>query len=293
MPIPRPATTTADRRRVLEVQHAATESREPMARFQARRLALLRRHQGTWWLLEDGGRAVAALMCYPLAFRDRGADHEGYGIGAVATVHEARRRGFAARLCRAAIEAEEARGRGLGLLFSAVPPAMYERLGFRVAPGWDHVGPARELAASGPRSDLVPVDPRRDVGTWCDLYARGHPGLHLRRDEAAWLEALVRNPDDDLLALGEPARGYVRLDPEDAEAIDVVELMVPGDERAAALRAVAALAVEMGRAKVSGWFDPVPELAPHLEDRGRARTLPMVRGAADPSGARFWGSDYF
>jgi hypothetical protein len=27
-------------------------------------------------------------------------------------------------------------------------------------------------------------------------------------------------------------------------------------------------------------------------DRGRQRTLPMVRGVADPRSARFWSSDY-
>ena len=69
--------------------------------------------------------------------------------------------------------------------------------------------------------------------------------------------------------------------------------MVASENRAPVLRAVAALAVGLGREVVEGWFDPVPELASYFENRGRPSTLPMLRGADDVRDARFWGSDYF
>ncbi|MFP6608349.1 MAG: hypothetical protein VCC19_17400 [Myxococcota bacterium] len=36
-----------------------------------------------------------------------------------------------------------------------------------------------------------------------------------------------------------------------------------------------------------------PELAGMIEDVGRAKTLPMIRGDVELSGFRVWGSEYF
>lgn len=284
----------SDRLAVMEIWHAATKASEPLAYHQALRLPLLRRHQGTWWLGEEDGRVVSSLLCYPLRFDTDDEILEGYGLGAVATRPEARRRGHAAALCRAAIERAESEGRSIGLLFSAIPPAYYERLGFRVAPAWRHVcRTAAELAASGSRARLVPLDPRRDVETLLGSYQQAHAGLHVFRDEAEWAAALTRNANDLFFGLGGAEAGYVRVNLEDGEGIEVVELMVPAAERASALRAVAALADAMGRQVVEGWFDPVPEVASFFPDEGRATTRPMVRGPASIESARFWGSDYF
>jgi len=276
------------------VWHAATQGAEPLGYHQALRLTLLRRHQGTWWMLEEGGRLVSSLMCYPLRFADGDGVVAGYGIGAVATRPEARRRGHAAALCRRAIEVAEGAGRSIGLLFSAISPAYYARLGFSVVPAWRHVcSSAAELAASGPQAELVPLDPRLDVETLTACYRAVHGGLHVHRDENEWREALVRNARDVFFGLGAPLQGYVRLNTDDQEGIEVVELMVPPQEQESVLRAVAGLTAAMGRREVEGWFDPVPGLAAFFEDRGRASTLPMVRGTRDVAEARFWGSDYF
>lgn len=290
----RQATTAADRLAVMEVWHAATERDEPLAYHQALRLKLLRRHLGTWWILEEGGRVLSSLMCYPLRFAVADRALPGYGLGAVASRPEARRRGHAAALCRRAIEGAEEAGRSIGLLFSAISPAYYGRLGFVAAPAWHHVGTdAADLADSGKQADLTPVDPRQEVEALLACYRSEHRGLHVIRDDEEWHAALTRNADDIFLGLGTPLRGYVRLNAEDSEGLDVVELMVAPEDRASALRSVAALAAGMGRQVVEGWFDPVPELASYFEDRGRATTLPMVRGVDDVDDARFWGSDYF
>jgi len=36
-----------------------------------------------------------------------------------------------------------------------------------------------------------------------------------------------------------------------------------------------------------------PELAGMIEDVGRAKTLPMIRGHVELTGFRVWGSEYF
>ena len=290
----RRADSAADRRAVMAVWHAATQRSEPLGYHQALRLALLRRHEGTWWMLEEDGRVLSSLMCYPFRFASGQQVQPAYGLGAVASRPESRRLGNAATLCRHAIEEAEREGRAVGLLFTAIPPAYYERLGFGVAPAWHHVcDAAGELAASGPQADLVPLDPRRDVPSLLACYQGAQTGLHVFRDEEEWRAGLVRNPSDVFFGLGEPVRGYVRLNPEYPQGVDVVELMVPTVERATVLRTVAELCVGLGRTVVEGWFDPVPELASLFEDRGRAKTQPMLRGVAATEHARFWGSDYF
>jgi predicted N-acetyltransferase YhbS len=294
MVVVRRAETDADRRAVLEVAHAATRPEAPFEHFAALRLSHPRRALASWWLLEEDGRAASSLVRYPLRFSDGGGEREGYGHGAVATRPHARRRGLARTLCERAIEDAEAEGRRVGLLFSAIPPAYYERLAFRALPAWGHVAerPA-DLAASGPRAPLVPLDPRRSVERLAALYERHHAGsLHLRRDAAAFARTIEIEPRDLFFAAPDPERGYVRAAP-DRESLDVLELVLPDEDRAPALRALAHLAGALGLARLEGWFPPVPEVAAHFRDAGRATTLPMVRGAEDVAGARFWASDHF
>lgn len=297
-PQARPATTSADRRAVAAITHAANASTLPLDVFVATRLRNPRRATATWWLLEDGGVAVASLVAYPLTFAAGDAIASGYGLGAVGTAPAARARGYATELCRQVIDANEAEGRRVGLLYSAIPPRFYERLGFHVAPAWHHVcaRPA-ELAASGPCVPMTPIDPRAEAAALAHLYTRRHAGaLHLHRDAAGFVRSVELNPDDLFFGLsvgaGAPLRGYVRVSVE-AESLEVVEEVVPAPERAAALRAVGRLAVGVKALTVEGWFDPCPTVAAFFEDRGRATTLPMVRGFADLARARFSSADYF
>jgi hypothetical protein len=143
---------------------------------------------------------------------------------------------------------------------------------------------------------LTPIDPRAEAATLADLYTRRHGGaLHLHRDAAGFVRSVELNPDDLFFGLslggGTPLRGYVRVAVE-AESLEVVEEVVPAPERAAALRAVARLAVGCKR-RPSKVVRPCPTVADFFTDRGRATTLPMVRGFADLARARFSSADYF
>ena len=191
-PLARPAVSSADRRAVATITHAANASTLPLDVFVATRLRNPRRATATWWLLEDGGVAVASLVAYPLTFAAGDAIAIGYGLGAVGTAPSARARGYATELCRQVIDANEAEGRRVGLLYSAIPPTFYVRLGFHVVPAWHHVcaRPA-ELAAGGPcvpsRGIVTFGRPRADQPwpTPRDAYAARRPARAARRTALA------------------------------------------------------------------------------------------------------------
>ena len=290
----REALTAADRLAVIAVSQAATRPAAPPEPYAALRLASARRALATWWLLEEDGRAVSSLVCHPLSLAGSGGVRPGYGLGAVATRPEAQRKGHAERLCRHVIATSEAEGRSVGLLYSAIPPAYYERMGFRCVEAWHHVcARPYDLSTSGPQATLLPLDPRRESARLAQLYEQ-HAGsaLHLQRDAAGFGRSVSLNPADLFFGVGEPLRGYVRVCWEPGW-LEVSELVVADADVAPVLRALAHLAYRHSCARLEGWFPPVPPLASHFTDRGRASTLPMVRGADAAPRPPFWSSDYF
>ncbi len=284
------------RRRHLAVGHAANASTQPFPAYAAVRFNRALRRVGWWWLGEVDGEAVSSLLCYPLTLRDAtGARVPAYGLGAVATRPDARRKGYARRLCEAAIAAAEAEGRRVGLLYSAIPPAYYERLGFAVCPaaGFLSEDPA-EVAASGEQARLLPCDPLVEPAPYLAAYHAHLRGLRPERDLASWTAAWTAWPEDWCFAIdGGP--GYVRVN-DDGDEVAILELCpAPGTSPQPAVRAVAALTVQLGRARLCGWLLPDELAGTSFRDVGRARTLPMLRGvtAEEAAGARFFGSDHF
>ena len=78
-------------------------------------------------------------------------------------------------------------------------------------------------------------------------------------------------------------------------ANEILELFLRDPlERAPMVRALAAHTLERGLEALEGWLPPTPFVETWFEPESRAKTLPMVRGAANACAtARFWGSDYF
>jgi GNAT superfamily N-acetyltransferase len=291
----RAATSLSDQLAVLAVAHAALRIDEPLATYQALRLASVRRARAVWWLLEVAGAPCSSLLCYPLTFGYGAERMPGFGIGSVATVPEARGRAYATRLCAHVAEDAARSSRSLALLFSAIAPSLYQRLGYRIAPAWEHrCGRLEELANNGPAADLRPLNPQAELDTLVGLYARAHHGLHLARDAAAWRLSLSQNPGDFFLAVGDPARGYVRLNRDDSRMLDIVELvLLDGQDELPVLRRLAALALGLGRERIDSWLSPSEAVEQWFEDSGRHKTLPMVLGSCDVHSSRFWSSDYF
>jgi len=278
------ARTTADRARVADVARLAygRTHLSPLVHA-ARRIGSPRCATASAWLGTVDGEPVASLLRYEFTLRRGGARRRAFGLGGVGTHPDHRNKGFATRLCR---EAAERHG-GAGLLFSAVPAAFYERLGYVAVPAWEHACERPDaLAGSGPRATLAPLDPRREVERLAAAWDAAHEGSwHIERDALRWRLTLEICPDDFWLAVD--AGGYVRLTLE-KDSLDLVERCTPDPD--GALRAVAALAE--GR-KITTWLPPDPLLMAHFEDRGRATTRPMLLGVDAPESARFSSADYF
>lgn len=295
--VARTVRSQAERVVALEVAQRAFAPEAEPSRFVAERLSHLRRHVATQWVLESEGRIVSSLLAHPLHLRlPDGRDVDGIGLGSVATDPDARGQGFAEALCRAAVEAGERDGAPLALLFSAIGTRLYERLGFRTAAGWGHVSEDLEALAAEPSAlEWSGLDPRAELDTIRARYDAAHAGtLHARRDETAWHHSLGLNAND--WWLGTPDRsGLLRLEVQsESKGLYVSELLLADPSQAApALVGLARVARRWGLSKIVSWLPPTPGLERHFEDRGRARTLPMLRGEAEVEALRIWPSDYF
>lgn len=287
-------TTSTDRLAALRVAHAATQPEQPFEAYAAIRFRVPRRREADWWLLEtDDGVPATSLMSYPLQFARGSVAYEGFGIGAVATHPEHRGRGCASELCAAVTQDAAERGRPLGLLFSAIPPGLYERLGFVVAPAYGWRATDLEALSRVNAAMLTPVDGMREADTLAALYEAAHVGLHLHRNAEAFRRSCVRNAEDLFFTVGSPARGYLRLYLEDADEVEIAEFVVPETDEREVLAAVFDLAVHMKRPSVVGWMPPTPAIEALFAPRPRSKTLPMVRGHDALERAMFWSSDYF
>jgi predicted N-acetyltransferase YhbS len=279
----RRAETTEDRLRVAEVaRFAYGREATPSVVHGAARLASPLASRATAWLLADGGEVAASLLCYDLVLRRGGERRRAFGLGSVGTRPEFRRRGLASRLCR---EVAERHG-GAGLLFSAIEPEFYGRLGYVAVPAWDfHCARAEAVADSGPRAQLTPLDPRREGARLAEAWDAAHEGWYVDRDEAAWRATLEVNPDDVWFAVEEG--GYLRVE-FTKDVLAIIERCTPDPD--GALRAIAALA---GGRTIKTWLPPDPLLIAHFEEKGRAKTRPMLLGVDGPESARFSSADYF
>lgn len=288
-----PAASDAERLAALAVRAAAYAPDQPALAYQAGRLAWRRQARAQPWVLRSEGAVASTLMCYPAAFSIDGCPVAGYALGSVATAPAERGRGHASALCRAVCEAEEQAGRSVGLLFSAIDTAFYERLGFRALPApafraTDLSG----LAASGPALDLVPVDPRREAAPLSRLYEAAHRGsAHIARTPALFLEN-VEDAGDDWFLLLPAGRGYLRVSA-GPEVVEVLEVALLGaSDEAPALRALARLALDLKRTGLAGWLPATPFVTRWFAPVDRASQTPMVRGDGTSASWRIWATDY-
>jgi ribosomal protein S18 acetylase RimI-like enzyme len=280
----------------LAVAHLAYRRKMPLAVYQARRLADPVESRSKRWILElEDGQVVASLVLYPLTFARDGSVVPGYGLGSVGTLPEHRGRGHASALCAAACAGAEEDGRSIGLLFSAIAPGIYERLGFRVVEAHDaRCERLADLAGSGPPARLDPIDPRRHLDALVEAWRTFHRGrLHMGRDADAFRTSVDGGQDEFFLAVRGLDGGYVRV-ATDATTLEVQEpiLLDPSDELPV-LRALAGLARDHGLQALTGWLAPTAAVRDWFLPVSRDHSLPMLRGVPDVSGATFWGSDYF
>ncbi|MBX2803971.1 MAG: GNAT family N-acetyltransferase [Myxococcales bacterium] len=281
----RPAVSPQERLAVLRIAHAANQSRAPFEAYAARRLAVAFRGRADWWVGFDGDVAVASLLCHRFVLARGAARRKAFGLGSVAVHPDHQRRGHANALCDWVVQRESP---AVGLLFSAVPPKVYEGCGFRVLPAWSHRSrDLQGLADSGTAATLTPIDPRTEIGRLAQAWSQDRGHFTWARTLDDWHRSLLDNPEDLWFATGD---GTLRL-AQEGDELEVVELTV--EDRAAALRAVALLAIGLGKDHVTGWFPPDAFVSRWFEDTGRATTLPMA--ARLPADEPIWlsSADYF
>lgn len=279
----RRALTETDRLDVARVGFAAFGSDLPLVLYTARALQSPLRQRATWWLTRSDGAPVASLLCYDLELARGERRVAAFGLGSVAVRPDLQRQGLATALCTHVAEVLERPG----VLFSAVPPRVYEGMGYRALTAHEHVATDLDgVVASGPQAVLEPMDPRVHLDRLAEVWAARQPGWRLARSREYWLFLCDYPGTLWFLVPG----GYLCLYRED-DALEVAEVFAA--DRPAVLRACAALARELGKPKLQGWFESSDFVRDWFEDEGRAKTRPMVRGLPEPHDAWFSSLDYF
>ncbi len=109
----------------------------------------------------------------------------------------------------------------------------------------------------------------------------------------AWATSILANPQDLCLTPSTPREAYIRL-AKDSESLEIVEsASVDASLLPPMFRAVAAMALGLELTFVHTWLHVSELTSRWFTDRGRAATLPMVKGVSDLSAARFSSADYF
>jgi len=248
------------------------------------------------WFVQ--GRMAAGMKAYDLRGACGGRPLRLLGVGAVFTPPELRRRGHAAAMLRAAMEAHAAAGATAAVLFSDIGVRYYERLGFHVLDSRECTVEAVDLPrpADGVRPALAGDEPMMTR-----LFAAGrNAGRRFALDRDGWtlrfqlrrLRELARargmgEPEWGMVAEGHFGEGaaMVRLA---RDSVDVLDAAWSSDEaRDRILGGLRDCLQRAGRSRVRLW--PAGQLAGVFTAPERASAVamiaPLIRGRRCPSGA--------
>lgn len=189
----------------------------PFQEHIASRMASPKHRLATWYVGTIDSRVVVSLGCYPLKFKVRGKLVPGFSIGSVYTIKEVRGRGYAPQLLAWVEAREHERNAKIGLLYSDIDPAYYQRLGYQLCPsleGW--LDPRSLTPPVAPAYHLKEVDARQRWPELARLYANYHGAMpvSIARDESYWQALLERFPEERFFALCDREggwQGYVRI----------------------------------------------------------------------------------
>jgi GNAT superfamily N-acetyltransferase len=208
------AASSAERLAIYRNVHDVWGRGLPMEEHVQRRLASVQHNRAAWHCGTIGGRVVVSLGCYPLWFHVGGQVVPGFAIGAVHTVADHRRRGYAARLIQYVEAAERVRGAEIALLYSDISPRYYHRLGYRRCPSWTGIGIPTSIPQSRATDALVELEP--DPVRLASIYdvCHGSSALAIARPpDYYWQYLIAKSPGDRFLgwvSAGEVV-GYARV----------------------------------------------------------------------------------
>ena len=235
------------------------------------------------WFVQDS--MAAGMKAYDLRGACGGRPLRLLGVGAVFTPPELRRRGHAAAMLRAAMEAYAAAGASAAVLFSDIGVRYYERLGFHVLDSRECTVDAVDLPrpAAGVRPALAGDEPMMTR-----LFAAGrNAGNKLALDRDGWtlrfqlrrLRELARargmgEPEWGMVAEGGFGEGaaMVRLA---RDSVDVLDAAWSSDEaRDRILGGLRDCLQRAGRSRVRLW--PAGQLAGVFNAPERASAVAMI-----------------
>ncbi len=262
-------------------------------------------------LVDDQAGLVASIKRHSLVvFVPGGGTAKAVGIGAVFTRPDARGTGAASELLRHVLEEAREAGDVIGLLYSDIDPAFYERFGFVRLESLEVSAPVLSLP-SETSLDLrraTPEDEPRMLSwydaAWDPSFLRVARTLDLLRYfrfrnhvDVAWI---VRHDGKDvgyvLAALHDEKRDDGSVQPPRSLWVD--EWAVPGFAHAEVHGALRAIAEHEGATNVAGWLPrahaPFPFVAkPRKTAIPMAVTLTNRISSIDPTKTFFGSLDHF
>ena len=175
----------------------------PIEEHVRRRLASPKHRRASWFVGCAEGRVATALGSYAVDFLVNGQTIPGMAIGSVHTLAKFRGRGFASQLLPWVEAHERKRGVNISLLYSDVPAAFYERLGYVTCPsfvGWaDPDSTASESLRAAAHNSLSRFDPIAELEQMAKLYAdfHGKARISIARSTDYWRHLLERQPNEE------------------------------------------------------------------------------------------------
>lgn len=235
-----------------------------------------------WYVGCREGRVVTSLGAYPILLQANGARRDGFSIGAVHTVPDSRRRGYAAELMAWVEDHQVRQGAEIGLLYSDIDPSYYARMGYRLCEsyeGW--ITP--EAAISSGDGALVRFSPNEQLVEVADLYRRGQTRrrIWIDRDPVYWEWICRRYPEHEWywwMKDGEAGPGgYVQV-ALSASEIRIVDWGIESDsDEVAFWDSIIDWAARRGVARVGGWLSQTEATRARFELRPRTRELTMLK----------------
>ena len=249
------------------------------------------KHKAALWIIgKQEHQIVCSLGLFPLKMMLNGEIASAYSIGAVYTPVSHRRCGYASSLLNFSIELMEEQQRHIGVLYSDISPAFYQKHGFCHLNSSAFVYEVSGRSSYSHRKEILVSEAIWSVS--CKLiqrlykqWAASHDGAPYR-DQNHWDWHIKRYPEARyfLLRQGRIDIGYIAatvandklviLDFASSNQIDVESVLAQ------------VLSLSKGFSTITGWWPMNQEFSPDISIVSRKDEMPMIRGGGDVTGKR-------
>ncbi len=262
----------------------------PIDDYVAWRMQSVQHARATWYVGTVDGVVAASLGAYPIVLRAGDQGFAGYGIGAVHTRPEYRRRGYARTLFEWVERQQIAQGAEFGLLYSDIKPEYYGLMGYQLCEShyaWGLPRPGLTPGDPAATGRLEPFDPLEQAAPLASMYAEGQRGrsIWIERDEIYWEWVRGRYPDHEWLwwipGSDDEPRGYAQLKHTESETRVFDWALRAESDAGAYWRSLVTMAAERGIARFGGWLPDHAALKSVLDVTPRIKELTMIKPLTD------------